>query len=104
MEIARGWVVVEAMAEGMPVIYVDLVGPGLHVSENCGIKIPPRSPVEAIGLMAQALERLYQDRELCSKMGQAGRARAEQVYSWDHLGDRLLKIYGEVLGSPYQEA
>ena len=50
------------------------------------------------------LERLYQDRELCAKMGQAGRARAEQVYSWDHLGDQLRRIYEEVLGETSQGA
>jgi glycosyltransferase involved in cell wall biosynthesis len=83
---------------------MDLAGPGMHVTEDCGIKIPPRSPEEAIELMTQALERLYQDRELRVKMGQAGRARAEQVYSWDHLGERLLKIYAEVLGAISQEA
>jgi glycosyltransferase involved in cell wall biosynthesis len=54
--------------------------------------------------MAQALERLYQEGEFRAKMGQAGRARAEQVYRWDHLGERLLKIYEEVLGAPSPEA
>jgi len=98
-----GAVVVEAMAASKPVVCMDLAGPGMHVTEDCGIKIPPRSPDEAIELMTQALERLYQDRELRVKMGQAGRARAEQVYSWDHLGERLSKIYEEVWGVPSQE-
>jgi glycosyltransferase involved in cell wall biosynthesis len=92
-----GAVVVEAMAAGKAVICMDLAGPGLHVTEECGIKIPARSPQESIELMSQALERLYQDRGLCVKMGQAGRARAEKVYSWDHLGDRLKGIYEGVL-------
>ncbi|HMD85559.1 MAG TPA: glycosyltransferase family 4 protein [Terriglobia bacterium] len=99
-----GAVVVEAMAAGIPVICMDLAGPGMHVTEECGIKIPARSPDETTELMARALERLYRDRKLCAKMGQAGRARAEQVYSWDHLGERLLRIYEEVLGAPSQEA
>jgi glycosyltransferase involved in cell wall biosynthesis len=99
-----GAVVVEAMAAGIPVICMDLAGPGMHVTEDCGIKIPARSPDETIELMAQALERLYQDKELRVKMGQAGRARAEQVYSWDYLGARLFMIYQEVLGAPSQEA
>lgn len=98
-----GAVVVEAMAASKPVICMDLAGPGVHVTEECGIKIPPRSPGEAIELMSQALERLYQNRELRVKMGQAGRARAEQNYRWDHLGDRLLKVYEDVLGTPSQE-
>ena len=54
--------------------------------------------------MTQALERLYGDCELRGKMGQAARTRAEQVYSWDHLGDRLRKIYEEVLGVLSHEA
>jgi glycosyltransferase involved in cell wall biosynthesis len=98
-----GAVVVEAMAAAKPVICMDLAGPGWHVTEECGIKIPARSPDETVELMAQALERLYQDRELCAKMGVAGRARAEQAYSWDRLGDRLFRIYGQVLGVPSQE-
>jgi glycosyltransferase involved in cell wall biosynthesis len=99
-----GAVVVEAMAASKPIVCMDLAGPGMHVTEDCGIKIPPRSPDGTIELMAQALETLYQDRELRLKMGQAGRARAEQVYRWDHLGDRLLKIYGEALGASSQDA
>jgi glycosyltransferase involved in cell wall biosynthesis len=98
-----GAVVVEAMAAGKAVICMDLAGPGTHITEECGIKIPARSPEETNALMDQALERLYQDRPLCVRMGQAGRARAEQVYRWDHLGDRLSKIYQEVSGGTSQD-
>ena len=94
-----GAVVVEAMAAGKPVICMDLAGPGLHVTRECGIKISARSPEEAVEDMAGALETLYSDRKLRVKMGQAARERAEKVYSWDHLGERLLTIYREVLGS-----
>jgi glycosyltransferase involved in cell wall biosynthesis len=54
--------------------------------------------------MARGLERLYHDRELCLKMDAAWRVRAEQIHRWDHLGDRLLQVYEEVLGAPSQEA
>jgi glycosyltransferase involved in cell wall biosynthesis len=91
-----GAVVVEAMAAGKAVVCFDLAGPGLHVAEECGIKIPAHNPDESIKLMSEALERLYQDRDLCKRMGRAGRARAETVYSWDRLGERLLKIYEQV--------
>jgi glycosyltransferase involved in cell wall biosynthesis len=94
-----GAVVVEAMAASKPVICLDLAGPGFHITPECGIKIAPRSPDETIGLITEALVRLYGDRELRAKLGQAARARAEQVYTWDHLGERLLKIYEGVLDS-----
>jgi glycosyltransferase involved in cell wall biosynthesis len=99
-----GAVVVEAMAASRPVICMDLAGPGMHVNEDCGIKIPARSPEEAVELMVEALERLYGNRQLRVKMGEAGRARAEQAYNWDRLGERLLAIYGKALGSPSREA
>lgn len=92
-----GAVVVEAMASGKPVICLDIGGPGLHVVEECGIKVTPRSPEQAVADMTRALERLYTDKELRLRMGKEARARAEQVYHWDRLGERLLKIYQEAL-------
>jgi glycosyltransferase involved in cell wall biosynthesis len=99
-----GMVVVEAMASGKPEICLDLAGPGMHVTDKCGIKVPPHSPYQVVRDVAVALGRLYDDRELRAKMGQAARTRAEQMYTWDHLAERLLKIYEEVLGAPSQEA
>jgi glycosyltransferase involved in cell wall biosynthesis len=92
-----GLVVVEAMAAGKPVICLDLGGPGLHVTEQCGIKVTPNSPEQAITDMAAALERLYDDCELRARMGQAGRQRVEQVYGWDRVSERVLEIYRAAL-------
>jgi len=97
-------VVIEAMAAGKPVICMDLAGPGMHVTEECGIKIPASSPLETMELIAQALERLYRDPELRGRMGEAARRRAEQLYTWDHLGERLQQIYEEALGAHSPEA
>ena len=35
-----GAVVMEAIAAGKPIFCMDLAGPGVHVTEDCGIKIP----------------------------------------------------------------
>jgi glycosyltransferase involved in cell wall biosynthesis len=93
-----GAVVVEAMAAGKPVICLNIGGPGLHITDKCGIKVEPHSPKQAIREMAGALERLYIDRELRYQLGKAARERAEEVYHWDKLGERLLEIYQEALG------
>lgn len=92
-----GQVVVEAMAVGKPVICLDIAGPGLHIQEEWGIKIKPYSPEQAIQEMSEALERLYFDKELRIRLGRAARKHAEEHYLWDRLGERLFKIYQEIL-------
>jgi glycosyltransferase involved in cell wall biosynthesis len=92
-----GAVVIEAMAAGKPVVCMDIAGPGMHVTGECGIKIPALSPAQAVRDIASALERLYCDPALRYQMGVAARARAEQFYHWDRLGERLAKIYEQCL-------
>jgi len=91
-------VLVEDMTASKPVKCMDIANPGMHVTEECGMKIPACSPLETMELIAQALERLYWDPDLRSRMGEAARRRAEQMYTWDHLGKRLRQIYEEALG------
>ena len=92
-----GAVVIEAMSAGKPVVCLDAGGPGMHVTESCGIKIEPRSSEDATHQLAQALERLHQDEALRLKLGRAARERAEDVYHWDRLGERLMQIYQSAL-------
>lgn len=92
-----GNVVVEAMAVGVPVVCFDLAGPGFHINDSCGIKIKPDDPKQAVYDMAKALEKLYFNKELRDKLGRGARERAEREYNWEKLGDKLNKIYKEVL-------
>jgi len=92
-----GTVVIEAMSVGKPVICLDIGGPGMHINEECGIKVTPRSPEETVEKLAGALERLYTDRELRSNLGKAARQKAAQSYTWEKLGDRLMQIYDPIL-------
>ena len=88
-----GAVVIEAMSAGKPVVCLDSGGPGMHVTEDCGIKIEPRFPEDATHQLAGALERLQQDEALRLKLGRASRERAEREYHWDRLGERLMEVY-----------
>ena len=92
-----GAVVIEAMAASKPVVCLNTGGPGTHINQECGFKITPESPGAAATELARALELLYKDRELCTSLGKAGRARAEDEYHWDRLGDRLMDIYQQAL-------
>ena len=89
--------VIEAMSAARPVVCLDAGGPGLHITESCGIKVDPQSPPETVAGLAAALERLYLDDGLRERMGAAGRERAREFYHWDRLGDRLMEIYRSVV-------
>lgn len=94
-----GTVVIEAMSAAKPVICLNASGPGLHITEECGIKVEPQSPQETVAGLADALERLYQDPELRGKMGEAGHERAARSYHWDRLGERLMEIYQPIIST-----
>jgi glycosyltransferase involved in cell wall biosynthesis len=92
-----GQVVVEVMAASKPVICLDIAGPGFHINKEWGIKIKPQSPEKATSEMAEALERLYLDKELRFRLSKAARERVESFYLWDRLAEDLFKIYQGVL-------
>ena len=92
-----GAVVVEAMANGLPVVCLDLAGPALHVDGACGIKLPSGPPDEVAAGLAAALGRFWCDPGLRARMGSAGRDRAAARYEWSRLGERVRRIYEDAL-------
>jgi len=93
-----GWlVVVEAMTAGKPVVCLDLAGPGLHVTEACGVKVAAGSQEQAIRDLAAGIERLYVEPGLRQRMGRLARQRAEQLYDWDRVCERVLEMYRAAL-------
>jgi glycosyltransferase involved in cell wall biosynthesis len=92
-----GAVVIEAMAAGKPVVCLDTGGPGMHIDDQLGFKVVPRSPKTAVHELALALELLYNDEGLRHKMGQAAFKRARDYYHWDKLGEQLMEIYKDTL-------
>ena len=91
-----GWVCVEAMAAGRPVICLDLGGPALQVTEETGFKIPARSPEQVVAHIAQAMLRLAQNSELRRQMGEAARCRVREEFTWGRRGEQIHEIYCRV--------
>lgn len=94
-----GGVIVEAMSLGKPVVCLNTGGPGMHVSDECGVKIAPVTSEDAIRKLSAALERLYRDEETRLKLGKAAREKVKVAYHWDTLGERLMEFYRDSLAS-----
>ena len=88
-----GWVSLEAMAAGRPVVCLDLGGPGLQVTPDTGIKVKPASPEQVVEELAGALRMLVNDRTRCTQMGQAGRQRVHEYFNWDKKGPLMNAAY-----------
>jgi glycosyltransferase involved in cell wall biosynthesis len=99
-----GWVCVEAMAAGRPVICLDLGGPALQVTSETGIKVPAVSPDRTIRDLAAAMERVAVDPGLRARMARAGRQRVLEQFNWEKKGEHLAALYAEVLRPKLKEA
>lgn len=91
-----GWVCLEAMAAGRPILCLDLGGPGVQVTAQTGIKVPAHSPEQAVIELAQGMVRLTQDPQLRSRLGIGGRTMVQELYNWEAKGQEITKLYREL--------
>lgn len=97
---SSGWVSVEAMAAGRPVICLNLGGIALQVTDETGVKLPARSPQQAITDMADALLAIAGNPERRVALGEAARAQMAKNFNWDRRGGFLSAIYQQLQNSP----
>ena len=91
--------VLEAMAASLPVITTPVGGIPDAVEDGVeGIMVQP-GDVEAL---AGAVTRLLDDTELRIQMGRAGRKKAEEKFSPEHIVEQIEALYGEFFPTPPQ--
>ena len=88
-----GWVCIEAMASGRPVICLDLGGPAVQITKETGFKIAAKDPDQSVRDIAAVMQQLAQNPELCHQMGQAGRQLVDNTFSWTAVGQQLNTLY-----------
>lgn len=86
---SQGYVLLEAMAAGLPVVASNIDGYASVVTHEVEGLLTPRKDYIAL---ADALTTLLRDGTLRDRMGRAGRERAEQ-YSWPRVTQRILSYY-----------
>lgn len=89
-----GMVAIEAMSYGLPVVASRLGGLAEIVKDGItGLLFNPGDPDD----LAEKMKMLWQDKELCSRMGMAARERVILEYSEDVYYKRLMAVYKKAI-------
>lgn len=88
---------IEALANGCPLVAVDHQGAKDIMTDECGIRIPVETPANTISAFANAFTRLARSPKTLSHLSHGARRRAER-YLWSGLGKRMRQVYHQVIG------
>ncbi|MCC7350107.1 MAG: glycosyltransferase family 4 protein [Phycisphaerales bacterium] len=94
-----GYVCLEAMCQGKPIICLDVGGPAIQVGDDSGFKIVPGEVKQVIADIATAMRKLAVDDDLCRSMGQSARQRMLEKFTWEHKRDTIEGLYQQVLSA-----
>jgi phosphatidylinositol alpha-1,6-mannosyltransferase len=86
-------VLLEAMAQGIPLVLADAPPLDELLATGAGIGVRPRDPVGLAG----AISRLLADGELCRRLGEAGVAAVADRYGATRMAALVENVYDELL-------
>jgi glycosyltransferase involved in cell wall biosynthesis len=103
-----GFVLVEAMACGRPVVCLDVGGPAVLVDDSSGVKIRAGDADDAVRQLASWMRKLRDpsrepdandvDHELYRRLSRGARERATREFLWTRKMEQIDAIYARVLG------
>jgi phosphatidylinositol alpha-mannosyltransferase len=87
-----GYILVEAMAAGVPVVASDIPGYREVVRDGVnGLLVPPNDP----DALASSIRRILLEPGLAARLADAGRTRAQE-FSWERVVPRIEEVYRRV--------
>lgn len=91
-------VVLESIANGLPVLCFDTCGHGDCVDSTVGIKIPLTNPQQSVKDFAEKIDYLYHHREELQRMSEGCRIKQQEL-SWDNKALQMVDIYKTAVAS-----
>ena len=80
----------DAMACRLPVVATKVGGiPEVVMHKETGLLVPPRSP----SALAKAILKLYEDRDLASRLGDKGYRVVHQKFSSEAMAEKIIQLY-----------
>lgn len=95
---ATSTVVMEAMQNHLPIVCFDTCGYGTVVNDKIGIKISLSNPEQSVKDFGKALQTLYNDRELLSRLSEGCKERVKE-FEWSYKAKSMVDIYNSVLSN-----
>ena len=89
---ATSTVILEAIQNGLPIVCFDRCGFGPIVDDSIGMKIPCKSPKQAVRDFVKAITYLYNHREVLPLMSANCKSKRLEL-SWDNKMTRLMSFY-----------
>lgn len=89
-------VVLEAIANHLPVVCLDTCGQGDCVPDDIGIKIPLSNPDQSANEMAGAIADLYHDRDFLQRLSD-NCEKASRRMSWESKAATMMGIYESII-------
>lgn len=99
-----GGVVLEAMILGVVPLIVDYAGPGELVSDQTGYKVPIGPRDQIVAAVQARLEAIADDPSALPELAQAGRARAQTLFTWPAKAQQIARVYDWVLDGAAEPA
>lgn len=88
-----GFALLEAMALAKPVICLDIGGPGMNVTKDCGIKIPLKDPDQVTRDLSAAMLDLWAHPHVRSRLSESAVEHVRSHHSMQALKDHLNFAY-----------